>query len=89
VSNNDNFTELIAVVGAGNVRSLDKFLASAANSLQATLNRIASEGHDVKEKEAARHDAAPSQRLLGGLLALLLNVLDAGAGAIVIVVELV
>ena len=43
----------------------------------------------MKEKEAARHDAAPSQRLLGGLLALLLDVLDAGAGAIGIVVELV
>ena len=89
MSNNDNLTELIAVVGTGNVRSLDKFLASAANALHATLNRIASEGHDVKEKEAARHDAAPSQRLLGGLLTLLLDILDAGAGATVIVVELV
>ena len=82
MSNNDNLAELIAVVGAGNVRGLHKFLASAANGFHAILNRIASEGHDVKEKEAARHDAAPSQRLLGGLLALLLNVLDADAGAI-------
>ena len=89
MSNNDNLAELIAVVGAGNVRGLDKFIASAANALHAILNRIASEGHDVKEKGAARHDAAPSQRLLGGLLALLLDILDAGAGAIVIVVELV
>ena len=53
------------------------------------LKGIAHKRQDVEEKEAACHDAAPSQRLLGGLLALLLNVLDASAGAIVVVVELV
>ena len=43
----------------------------------------------MKEEEAACHDAAPSQRLLGGLLALLLHVLDTSARAIVVVIELV
>ena len=42
-----------------------------------------------EKEETACHDAAPSQRLLGCLLALLLNVLDTSARAIVIVVELV
>jgi len=89
VANNDNLAELVALVGAGNVGALDKFLAPAADTFHTVLKGIAHKRHDVEEKEAACHDAAPSQRLLGGLLALLLNVLDASAGAIVVVVELV
>ena len=89
MANNDNLAELVALVGAGNVGALDKFLAPAADTFHTVLKGIAHKRHDVEEKEAACHDAAPSQRLLGGLLALLLNVLDASAGAIVVVVELV
>ena len=87
--NNDNLAELVAIVGAGNVGGPDKFLPSAADPFDNVLKSFTGERHDVEEKEAARHDTAPSQGLLGGLLALLLNILDTGAGAIMVVVELV
>ena len=89
VSNNDDLAELVAIVGVGNVGGLDKFLAPAADAFHTVLKGVADKCHDVKEEETACHDAAPSQRLLGGLLALLLNVLDTSARAIVVMVELV
>jgi hypothetical protein len=87
--NNDNLAKLVAIVGAGNVGGPDKFPPSAADTFDDVLKSITGERHDVEKKEAARHDTASSQGLLGGLLALLLNILDTGAGAIMVVVELV
>ena len=37
VSNHDDLAELVALVGAGNVRGLDKFLASSADTLHCVL----------------------------------------------------
>ena len=89
MSNNDDLAELVAIVGAGNVGGLDKFLAPAADAFHAVLKGVADKCHDVKEEETACHDAASSQRILGGFLALFLNVFDTSARAIVVVVELV
>ena len=89
-------TELVAVIGAGDVRCFDTFLPFPADALDGLLPKTdgrlysaAGKLHNVEETKTTSDDIAMSQCRLCCFLAFLLHVFHTSARAVVIVIQLV
>ena len=92
----NDLTELVAVIGAGDVRCFDELLPFPADALDGILPKTdgrlyiaAGKLHDVVEEKTASDDLAISKCLLCCFLALILHICHTSARAVVIVFQLV
>ena len=92
----NDLTESVAVIGAGDVRCFDKLLPFPADALDGILPKTdgrlysaAGKLHDVEEEKTTSDDIAMSKCLLCCFLAFILHVFHTSARAVVIVIQLV